>query len=261
MQIQSRAQYWDDVAREWAAAGRQKLWRRYSDELHRAFVTRWLPDAPFTRVLKTDAFDEATSDLGLRVATAGVAISLDVSVTTLREARRRHTGLVPLAGNVRQLPIRNGVFDVIVSTSTLDHMDDLEDIAVALGELHRVMRAGGRLILTLDNRLNPAVALRSWLPQRWLQRLHVVPYHVGANCGPRHLRKMVAAAGFDAQYVGSLMHTPRFPSVIICNVCDWMGLNGLGRALVRGMMSLEALDRLPARFLTGYFVSVVATRT
>ena len=256
----SQPDYWDAVAREWEATGRQRLWRRYSDELHRQLVARWLPAGPLCRVLKTDAFDEATSDLGLRVATAGTAVSLDVSVATLQMARRRHDGLLPLAGNVRSLPLKSAVFDVVVSTSTLDHMERVDDIQVALAELFRVTRPGGRLILTLDNRSNPVVALRSALPHRLLRALGVVPYQTGANCGPSRLSEMVTKAGFQIESIGSLMHTPRLPSVLLCNACDRLGAGQIGRRLVSTLLRLERLDRAPTRFLTGYFVVVIATR-
>ena len=71
---------------------------------------------------------------------------------------------------------------------------------------------------------------------------------------------MVTAAGFEIVSIGSLMHTPRFPSVVVCNVCDWLGAVSLGRLAVRVILGAERLDRLPTRFLTGYFVAVVATR-
>ena len=256
----SQPEYWDAVARDWASTGRQRLWRRYSDELHRLLVARWLPAGPLAHILKTDAFDEATSDLGLRVASAGTAVSLDVSVATLQMARRRHTGLLPLAGNVRSLPLKNGAFDLIVSTSTLDHMERVDDIQAALAELCRVLKPGGRLILTLDNRRNPIVALRSALPHGLLRALRVVPYQTGANCGPTRLAEMVTRAGFQILSVGSLMHTPRLPSVLLCNVCDRLGATDAGRRLVSAMLRLERLDRAPTRFLTGYFVVVIAAR-
>jgi SAM-dependent methyltransferase len=236
------------------------LWRRYSDELHRQLVARWRPKGPLAHVLKTDAFDEATSDLGLRVAASCAAISLDVSVATLQMARRRHEGLLPLAGNVCSLPLKREVFDLVVSTSTLDHMERVDDIRSALAELFRVTKPGGRLILTLDNRRNPVVALRSALPHRLLRALRVVPYQTGANCGPTRLTEMVETTGFQILSLGSLMHTPRLPSVMLCNACDALGTSAIGRRLVSMLLRLERLERAPTRFLTGYFVVVVATR-
>lgn len=45
-------------------------------------------------------------------------------------------------------------FDLVVSTSTLDHFTCREDLVTSLEEISRVLRPGGLLILTLDNPLN-----------------------------------------------------------------------------------------------------------
>ena len=110
----SPSAYWDGIAEAWAARPRQRLWRRYSDVLHSRLVAEWLPSTPVKRILKTDAFDEATGELGrfLVQATGGaLLVTLDVSMTTLRQARERHHGLSPLAGSVRRLPLSDASFD------------------------------------------------------------------------------------------------------------------------------------------------------
>src|SRR4029434_1314077 len=52
-------------------------------------------------------------------------------------------------------------FDVIVSNSTLDHFGSWAELGASLHELHRVLKTRGLLIITLDNRANPIVALRN----------------------------------------------------------------------------------------------------
>ena len=114
----------------------------------------------------------------------------------------------------------DGTFDVIVSTSTLDHLPTLADVGKSLGELRRVLRPGGRLLLTIDNRRNPVIWLRSVLPHRWLRRARIVPYETGANCGPARLFELAVAAGLEPLAVGSLMHCPRLPFIVLCRVLD-----------------------------------------
>ena len=53
-----------------------------------------------------------------------------------------------------------GSFDLVVSTSTLDHFGHASDIGDALAELNRVLRKGGELVITMDNTGNPVIALR-----------------------------------------------------------------------------------------------------
>ena len=76
---------------------------------------------------------------------------------------------------MRHLPFAQGAFDGIVSNSTLDHFQSLDDLLVSLKELFRVLRPGGQMILTLDNLSNPIILLRNWLPLRLLKRLKIVP--------------------------------------------------------------------------------------
>ena len=79
--------------------------------------------------------------------------------------RRGHgTGCSSVAADVRVLPFPAGTFDGVLSTSTLDHFEAIDDLHRALGELRRVLRPAGRLVLTLDNPANPLIRLRNALP-------------------------------------------------------------------------------------------------
>ena len=82
-------------------------------------------------------------------------------------------------------------------TSTLDHFRSHSEIVTSLRELLRVLRPGGQLLLTLDNPANPLVGLRNALPFGLLHRLRIVPYYVGATCGPRGLRRLLPQVGFE----------------------------------------------------------------
>lgn len=255
--------YWDDVADVWAGAERERLWRSYSDTLHARLLAAWLPPSPVARILKTDAFEEVAGGGALHAQLATLArtvVSVDLSATMLSHARARHPRVRPIGGTVSNLPLRDAAFDVVVSTSTLDHLDSIADIAASLRELHRVLRPGGRLILTLDNRTNPVIALRSVLPHEWLRRWRLVPYETGANCGARRLTRLAVAAGFAPLEVGTLMHSPRLPCMMLARVLGRRRSPRTGAALVRGMLALERLDRWPTRALTAYFVTLIAER-
>src|SRR5574341_1753589 len=102
---------------------------------------------------------------------------IDLSLLTVRAAKLRHHGLKATGADVRHLPFADGVFDVIVSNSTLDHFESSDEIISSLQELHRVLRTGGQLLLTLDNLANPLISLRNVLPFGLLNRLNIVPYY------------------------------------------------------------------------------------
>lgn len=70
-------------------------------------------------------------------------------------------GRVPMcAADGRMLPFPSSTFDVVLSTSTLDHFDERGEITVALTELARVLRPDGRLFVTPDNPANPLLRVR-----------------------------------------------------------------------------------------------------
>lgn len=258
-----RAHYWDLVAHDWAATQPYRLWRDYSDRLNATLFERWLPQNKVERLLKTDLFDEATGDKGLfplLAAKARAVIGVDISSLTLHHAHTRHAALRAIAADVRSLPFADHAFDVVVSNSTLDHMESLADLAKGLAELQRVLKRGGQLLLTLDNLSNPAVALRNALPERLLTALHLVPYYVGATCGPRRLVHMLREAGFEAEQTEAVMHCPRVLAVMAANVLDRLGDPSSKARFLDHLFAWERLSHLPTHFFTGYLIAVKAVR-
>lgn len=256
------AQYWDGVARHWAVARPQRLWRSYCDRINTRLCERWLPEMPVARALKTDLFDEASSGGGLfrLLATrARTVIGIDVSSLTLQRARTGRPAQV-VGADVRRLPFADQSFDLVLSNSTLDHFASLGDVATALTELRRVLKPGGHLVLTLDNLANPAVAVRNALPFRLLSRLRLVPYYVGATCGPRHLGLMVRQAGLEPLELGTIMHCPRLPAVLAAQALDRFGSERLNAVFLNSLMWWESLARWPTRYRTGYFLTLKARR-
>jgi SAM-dependent methyltransferase len=240
--------HWDAVLESWQDSPAASRLRAYSDEANRALLEAWLPKQ-CGRVLKTDAFDEAVAE-GLApflAARSERLVEVDASPATVAAARARHPDLDALVADVRSLPFEDGSFDVVVSNSTLDHFPSLDDVESAVRELQRVLAPAGLLIVTLDNLRNPLVSLRNALPYPLLHRLGLVPYYVGATCGPRRLQRLLEAAGFGVEELAALLHVPRV----------------LARALrlpVRVLLAGERLGHAPTRFVTGQFVAARARK-
>jgi SAM-dependent methyltransferase len=256
------ASYWDRVADEWSAARRQTMWRTFSDQTNRVLLEDWLPARRVRRILKTDVFDEVISEglYPLLARRAEEVIGIDIATRATAHAQRRHVGFRTVAADARRLPFDDGSFDVIVSNSTLDHFGSLDDLACSLGELGRVVRPGGMLVLTLDNLDNPVIALRSVLPFAWLRRVGLVPYFVGATCGPERLRALLEGAGFAVRDVRLVMHCPRTLAVAVGWLVDRYGSSGARRWYLRHLAAYERLGSWPTRKLTGYFSAVCAVR-
>lgn len=253
---EQRTSEWDHAVEDWPTSAPSSFLRVYSDEVNRALVARWLPSLAGARVLKTDLFDEAVAGglvPGLRSAGASV-VGIDVSESTIAAARARNPHLTAKVADVRRLPFPSGSFDVVVSNSTLDHFASADDLTLGVRELHRVLRRGGTLLITLDNAANPLVALRNLLPARALRRLGLVHYFLGATCGPRRLSKLLRAAGFELERTGSVMHFPRLAARVLAATV------GPRPALLRLLLAAERLERSPLRYATGQFVAARAVK-
>jgi len=251
------AKYWQAVAREWETKYPSKLWRAHSDEVNRRLLESWLPKGSIQRLLKTDMFDEAFGD-GLYSTLAPrtkMLVGVDTSVLTINLAKLRATGLQTSAADVGSLPFADCVFDVVVSNSTLDHFDSLEELLAGLWELRRVLRDGGQLILTLDNQANPVVAIRNALPFQFLHNLGIIPYYVGATLRPGRLKSILEKMNFEVEDITTIYHFPRIIGVAILAFLEKYTSSRIQQKALRFMLKFECLSKLPTRSLTGYFVA------
>jgi SAM-dependent methyltransferase len=237
-----------------------RLWRLHSDAVNAAFVRRALAGRRFRSALKTDLFDEAMTDgiVPVMRESADSITGIDSSAEVVERVGGRSPNLDVRTADVRRLPFDQGSFDLVVSISTLDHLESVREIEDAIIELARVLAPGGTLALTVDNRANPAVALRNLLPGAPLRRIGLVAYTLGPTVGPRRLERLVRAAGLRPRRREALMHCPRVPAVRVAR-----RLEPSSRAQARFLRTagrFEALSRLPSRYQTGYFAAIVAER-
>lgn len=138
------------VARLFATiAGRYDLITRVlSYGQDRRWKTRLVGEA---RVMATDvALDLAcgTGDIAIRLREAGArtVIGLDLTPRMLDLARQKSGGVRYVTGDMGALPVADGSVDLVTTGYGLRNVPDL---SVALREIARVLRPGGRL-LSLD---------------------------------------------------------------------------------------------------------------
>jgi ubiquinone/menaquinone biosynthesis C-methylase UbiE len=259
--LNEEAHYWEDVCREFRKSP-LRLWRHHSDAVNNKLLEQWLPKEPIQRLIKTDVFDEALGDglyplLALR---AKNVVGIDISPFTLHAAVAHHDRLSAVGADANRLPFVDEAFEVVVSNSTLDHFESCEELIVSLRELYRVLKAGGLLIITLDNLANPVIALRNALPFRLVNRLGIVPYYVGATTGPRGLRRMLQQVEFKILEVDAVMHCPRVLAVWAARILERHAGTGIQKRFLKILMSFERLSHWRTRFLTGYFLAVKAIK-
>lgn len=263
--------YWDQVGQRWAEKP-GLLWREFTDQQQLGLIEDWLPlpcrqpsaraAAATITLLKTDLFDEV-AHLGLVpvLLRQGVAVvGVDVSPWVVAEALARNPGLKACQADVRSLPFADDHFDAVFSGSTLDHLNSATEIGEALVEIARVLRPGGRLILTMDNPAHPLIYLRNGRLLGLWRKLGIVPYQVGATLARGPLLEALRAAGFEILTTRALQHCPRAFAVPLAWLIRRFPLRCQRRYL--GLLaSCESLAELRTRWRTAHYIAVHAQVT
>jgi ubiquinone/menaquinone biosynthesis C-methylase UbiE len=133
------------------------------------------------------------------------ATVLDLDVEALRLAASRRSRLQIVQGDLYALPFREGTFDLVFNSSTLEHVDSFGD---ALAEMQRVTRLGGRLFVGVPHRRGP------FLPFAFVPQAHLVSRWMGTLYSASLLRTACRRPGLRVEeirtyfldcFVGALM--------------------------------------------------------
>jgi len=124
-------------------------------------------------------------------------LGIDLSPTAVRVARDH--GVTPVRGDVARLPVADAVADVVVAGEILEHVPDLP---VVVGELARVLRPGGTLVVDTIARTRfarfTAVTLGERVPAGPPKLLHDPALFVERS----ELRRECARRGVNIQLSG-----------------------------------------------------------
>ena len=141
-----------DVMNDLMSAGLHRVWKRYT-------ITVANPQ-PGDKVLDIAG---GTGDLGLafapKVAPGGTVVHTDINEAMLREGRDRlldkGLSLPTFVCDAEQLPFPDGHFDIVTVAFGLRNMTHKE---LALKEMNRVLRHGGKLLVLEFSRVAPPLA-------------------------------------------------------------------------------------------------------
>lgn len=256
---ESSSEYWDGLLTEFKSQSPAlRLWRAYMRQVYSRLIGQWFGQAPAT-CLKTDLFEEAISEEGPLQDLSPQALGMDGSFEVVNGARvnfsRRGAWPRLVVGDLRHIPLKNGALNGILSGSSLDHFADPAEIAISLAELRRILAPGGVLIITFDNPHNPVVWLRNHLPFRWLNRLGLVPYYVGPTYTRQQGLEHLTVLGFKVTQVTAVAHAPRVLAMALVRVAEALRWPFLMKLVQSAMQAAEVLERLPTRYLTGYYLA------
>ncbi|WP_245782297.1 class I SAM-dependent methyltransferase [Actinokineospora terrae] len=128
------------------------------------------------------------------LAERGSVIGLDYDESAIAHVSKKYPAVRAVRGNLAYLPLRDGSVDVVANLQVIEH---LWDQAGFLRECHRVLRPGGRLLVTTPNRI-------TFSPGR---DTPLNPFHT-RELAPSELDDLVRAAGFTTEYLGGVHHGP-----------------------------------------------------
>jgi ubiquinone/menaquinone biosynthesis C-methylase UbiE len=136
----------------------------------------------------------ALAKIAEAVGKAGMAHGIDITPEMVRRARERlrksGQDAAIREGDARKLPYKEGSFDAVYMSETLEILGE-RDMQEALGEIRRVLKPSGRLVLVCMDRAGheSSIALRIY---EWFAKL--VPKY--ANCRPIYPEDALQKAGF-----------------------------------------------------------------
>jgi len=254
---------WDRVVESFLRSPALDTWRGYMKEVYCRLARRWFETAPPGLRLKTDLFEEAISLQHPMAEFPDGSLGMDgsISVAARAQINLQATGNYPLlVSDLRHSPIRPGALSSILSGSSLDHFETAEELTAGLAEVVSGLAPGGILVLALDNPQNPLIWLRNHLPYPLLKRLGLVPYYVGRTWSRSEARSRLESLGLEVSEETAIAHVPRAPAIWLDSLNQRWGGDRLGGFLLRAYLAFEILEALPTRFLTGYYVAILARR-
>jgi SAM-dependent methyltransferase len=139
---------WPERYDQWFATPVGRLIKRYENRLVQEYLKPQAGELILDAGCGTGVFTQEILASGARV------IGLDIAFNMVKHGRDKLVGkqFSCLQGDILSLPFRNDTFDKTVSITALDFLAEGEK---ALGELFRVTRPGGIIVVATLNSLSP----------------------------------------------------------------------------------------------------------
>lgn len=263
------AESWDKVAKGWSLKSyANELLAEHKRKTYLRLIARWADLTNSQSVLKTDLFAEAFGPEQFLFDLAptnnnitAIDISQEVVAGAKRQAKRHGVDSSKyLCCDVKRLPFSSESFDLIISDSTLDHFPSEIDIITALKELGRVLRVGGTLILTMDNKSNltypPYIFIRLWM------KLGLTPYFIGKTLSLTKLKHSLKEIGLDVEESTAIFHYPHPDGLVrwLERSLRKLGRGGFDNAIRKSLAILDRLEGKRSQYLTGRYIAVKAVK-
>jgi ubiquinone/menaquinone biosynthesis C-methylase UbiE len=183
--------------------------RQFYDSIYRDLILRYIE--PGQRLLDAGCgrYLKMCNDLSRTVQAVGIDLEPELATDNTKHP-------FGIRGDVNHLPFPSEYFDIVISRSVVEHLDD--PIA-AFREFFRVLRPGGTLVLVTPNKYDYVSLIASvtphWFHQALVSRVcsvredDVFPTRYRANT-IRSLRRALKRAGFLEKELQTINHYPAY---------------------------------------------------
>lgn len=183
--------------------------RKFHDDLYRDLIRKYLQpgqrllDAGCGRYMRFCKELSGTADV----------VGMDLDSTFDTDNKRQPFGI---RGDLSRLPFPSNHFDMIISRSVVEH---LEDPAQVFREFCRVLRSGGKVVIITPNKYDYVSVIAAltpyWLHRRLVSKIFRVPaddvfptLYRANTLGA--MRKTMISAGFIEKELDAINHYPAY---------------------------------------------------
>ncbi len=256
-------EYWDSIAEKLKSHFVQNPYFEHKRNEVLRLVKEWGKHNQDGAILKTDLYEEALEPDALLLDLAkrnrkvcGIDISPRLAKMTRQKALQRGVHLDLCVSDLRRLAFKDNKFNLIISTSTLDHFPEID---VALKELYRVLKPKGVIILTLHNTTN--LPVYSMYKLMKLFRKYPFGYAEGTYSLSK-AKQLMTSVGFNLEDSTAIIHVSPLLPTIINEVYRRGNCTILARICQRIIELSEIIGKSNSflKYLTGYCVAVKGTK-
>ena len=227
-----------------------------------SLIKKWAGGLDGKRILKTDLREEAfgQDQILFSLPSENVEVcAIDISYNITKSASERKDllgfGQKYICSDVRRLPFRDGAFDIILSTSTLDHFVSDADLLEALKELTRVMKKEGLFIATFNNQMN----INYWfiLTLGRLMRLISYPTRFYTE---RRLKEICSSAGLVILDREAVVHIISPVNTVLLILRRFLKKDAVAAIANKFTLLARYFGRRRTKFLTAWFLALKLQR-
>ncbi len=262
-EIMLGAQYWDSIAEKMNSRYVKNPYFDHKRNEVLRLINRWGRNNQGATILKTDLYEEALEPDHLLFSLArnnrkvwGIDISPRLAKMASQKARQRGVHLNLCVSDVRKLTFRDNRFDLIISTSTLDHFPEID---LSLKELYRVLKPKGMIILTLHNASNVLV----YLVLNLMKLFRKYPFfYAEGTYSLGKTKQLMSSIGFTIEDSTAIIHVPPLLPTIINEIYRRGNSHILARICEKITELSEAMGKSNSflKYLTGCCLAVKGTK-